>query len=613
MKIENDIKLDFSDVLIRPKRSTLSSRNEVNVEREFTFKYSNKKWRGVPIMVANMDTTGTIEMARELSKFKIITCLHKFYSADDIPDDLDRDYYAVSTGINEADLQRLDTIINKVNPEFICIDVANGYSHKFLEVCTLLRKKYPTKTLIGGNVVTREMVEELSLNGGLDIIKCGIGSGCFSSDTKILMADGTYKNINTINVGEYVINMNGSKVMVKNVLHQGKKNVVKIKTTNWNGYTFVTPDHNYFIDNKWQSISSIELNNQLYLPESIQIDSQFSNSNIGTKVPFNFEWGYLFGCCLVFGKNKSKTVDYLWQTTDEYIANNIKDIIWDTFQYDCFIYHNAGLFNILCYNIEINKILQSIIIDKLPTEFYNKTPKYVNGLLTLLTYSGNPQFDNLKNWCNLVLNPNKLIEIEPQSEMIDTWDLEIDCDTHSFIANNSVVHNSVCTTRLLTGVGCPQLSTVMECSDAAHGIGTHIISDGGIVHIGDISKAIGAGADFVMMGSMFSGHEESGGELVEENGKKYKYFYGMSSSKAMDQYHGGVANYRSSEGKVTKIPYKGLVQNTVLDILGGIRSTMTYIGAHNIKDMSKCTTFIRVNNVVNTSLKQYEENYSTRK
>ena len=178
---------------------------------------------------------------------------------------------------------------------------------------------------------------------------------------------------------------------------------------------------------------------------------------------------------------------------------------------------------------------------------------------------------------------------------------------------------SVCTTRLQTGVGCPQFSAVLECADASHGVNGHIISDGGIQNVGDFSKAFGGGADFVMCGSMFAGHTESGGELIEENdselstdnsnrknlsktnssGKKYKVFYGMSSANAMNKYHGGVAHYRSAEGKCVKLPYKGDVNDTILNILGGVRSTMTYIGARSIKDVPKCASFIRVNNIVN--------------
>jgi len=336
MKILDDVKLDFSDVLLLPKRSPYSSRAEVSLERTFKFKYSPYTWTGVPIMVSNMDTTGTIEMARELQKHKVLTCLHKYYNSNDLLDaNLNKDFFAVSTGIGDNDLNNLDNIINVIDPKFICIDVANGYMSKFIEKCREIRNKYPDKILIAGNVCTSEGVLELVMNGKVDIIKVGIGSG------------------------------------------------------------------------------------------------------------------------------------------------------------------------------------------------------------------------------------------------------------------------SCCTTRKQTGIGMPQLSSVIECADTAHGLDAHIISDGGLQVVGDFAKAYGAGADFVMSGSMFAGFTESGGELIEENGKQYKIFYGMSSSTAMNKYSGGVAKYRSSEGKAVKLEYRGPVENTILDIQGGIRSTMTYIGAKKIKDIPKCATFIRVNRQLN--------------
>ncbi|EJG02792.1 MULTISPECIES: GMP reductase [Flavobacterium] len=153
---------------------------------------------------------------------------------------------------------------------------------------------------------------------------------------------------------------------------------------------------------------------------------------------------------------------------------------------------------------------------------------------------------------------------------------------------------SVCTTRVKTGVGYPQLSAIIECADAAHGLGGHIISDGGCTTPGDVAKAFGAGADFVMLGGMLAGHTESGGELIEVKGEKFKQFYGMSSKTAMDKHAGGVAEYRASEGKTVQVPFKGEVIYTVLDILGGIRSTCTYVGASRLKELTKRTTFIRV-------------------
>ena len=153
---------------------------------------------------------------------------------------------------------------------------------------------------------------------------------------------------------------------------------------------------------------------------------------------------------------------------------------------------------------------------------------------------------------------------------------------------------SVCTTRVKAGVGYPQLSSVIECADAAHGLGGRIISDGGCTCPGDVAKAFGGGADFVMIGGMFAGHDESGGDIVERDGKRYKKFYGMSSEIAMAKHAGGVAEYRATEGKMVEVPYRGPIKETVRDILGGVRSACTYVGALALKELTKRTTFIRV-------------------
>ena len=336
MKILDDVKLDYSDVLLLPKRSQYSSRSEVSLERTIKFKYSPYTWTGVPIMVSNMDTTGTIEMALELQKHKVLTCLHKYYTVDDlVGEPIDFRYCAVSTGISDKDLLNLDEIVRTVDLKFICVDVANGYMSKFIEKCKDIREKYPDKIIIAGNVCTSQGVLDLVMNGKVDIVKVGIGSG------------------------------------------------------------------------------------------------------------------------------------------------------------------------------------------------------------------------------------------------------------------------SCCTTRKQTGIGMPQFSAVIECADTAHGLDAHIISDGGLQVVGDFSKAYGAGADFVMSGSMFAGHNESGGDLIEEGDKKFKIFYGMSSANAMNKYSGGVAKYRSSEGKAVKIEHRGPVEETILNIQGGIRSSMTYLGAKKIKDIPKCATFVRVNRQLN--------------
>jgi GMP reductase len=176
---------------------------------------------------------------------------------------------------------------------------------------------------------------------------------------------------------------------------------------------------------------------------------------------------------------------------------------------------------------------------------------------------------------------------------------------------------SVCTTRLKTGIGYPQLSAVMECADAAHGLGGHICSDGGCKIVGDICKAFGGNSDFVMLGSMFAGCDECEGEweyeyltalgfwqTLDPNNNNHKRkvsfkYYGMSSKNAMDKHHNGVADYRTAEGKCVTVPYKGKAVEVLQDIYGGLRSACTYIGATKIKDFGKKTTFIQVNNTHN--------------
>ena len=376
-KIINETKLDFDDVLIRPKRSFLTSRKQVSLVRDFHFVHSSRNFSCVPIMVANMDTVGTFEMAKTISKHKSIVCLHKHYSVEQLVKfyteycDL-RDYVFYSTGTSSKDMEKINIVFSQLQQNNIllpnvCLDVANGYTEQFVKTAAHLRKSFPEVVIMAGNVVTPEMVEELILHGKVDIVKVGIGSG------------------------------------------------------------------------------------------------------------------------------------------------------------------------------------------------------------------------------------------------------------------------SVCTTRLKTGVGYPQLSAVMECADAAHGLGGHICSDGGCKVVGDICKAFGGNSDFVMLGSMFAGTDECEGEWTyeyrcaivdndrkvvrewwqpndpgdnDQKRKKTFQYYGMSSQNAMDKHHNGVANYRTAEGKCVTVPYKGLAEEILQDIYGGLRSACTYIGATKIKDFGKKTTFIQVNNTHN---KVYEK------
>jgi GMP reductase len=368
MRIDQDVKLDYKDVLIRPKRSTLQSRSQVRLNRRFTFRHSKHDYEGVPIMASNMDGVGTFAMADKLAEGGIFTCLVKTYSIEQLVEYFNSNIpertnnVAMSIGTSDDDFHKLVDVQAEVCDQlkYVCMDIANGYSNHFAQHVRKVREAFPNIVIIAGNVVTGEMTEELIL-AGADIVKVGIGPG------------------------------------------------------------------------------------------------------------------------------------------------------------------------------------------------------------------------------------------------------------------------SVCTTRIQTGVGYPQLSAVIECADAAHGLGGHIIADGGCTCPGDVAKAFAGGADFVMLGGMLAGHDEGGGEVITKQyvtnelarpeelqlknrvdlgrtwdsgnhiieRKQFVAFYGMSSDAANTKHFGGLKDYRSSEGREVLVPYRGEVARTIQDLLGGIRSTCTYAGAMKLKQLSKCTTFVR--------------------
>lgn len=734
MRIENEVKLDFKDVLIRPKRSTLSSRSEVDISRTFTFRNSGKTWTGVPISASNMDTTGTIRLSKVLTKHKMFTCLHKFNKEEDYrkltEDDLN--HCALSTGINSEEMRIAVDNVKKFGFKFLCMDVANGYTETFVEAVKFMRSELPDVTIIAGNVVTGEMVEELIL-AGADIVKCGIGGGCFSGDTRILMANGTYKNISDIEIGDMVINKDGNPTKVLNKFNKGLRPLVEIRTNNWHDKTYVTPDHQFWVGDlsesslstikngakyklldknnktlpkgskyKWKELQNIDREKMtLLMPKNFNwnLDSEFTidlgefcergdiqDDCIITKnqcvnkfnryLKSNYNLGYIFGTFLGDGDarlvNSRKTVKSMsgachWSfgLHETEIAKKLQKCIKDELDYECTIAKkDKNILSVNCYNKCFSKMLMEFskkTNKHLPSKYFCSDKKYIEGIydglvdsdgsmekcksekiIYTLTNTSKPLLE-VFYWCCMNLGKsfssrmkkksignlkgasienlsdsfrikthtfNRFTKNYVYSEIFDygdtksqvTWDIEVECPTHSFIANNSIVHNSACTTRKQTGVGYPQLSAVIECADAAHGLGGLIMADGGCTVPGDIAKAFGAGADFVMLGGMFAGHNESGGKnVLAEDGVTitHKEFYGMSSDTAMKKYCGGVAKYRSSEGKTVRVKYRGPVEDTVLDMLGGLRSACTYIGALKLKEVSKRTTFIRVTQQLN--------------
>lgn len=705
MRIESEIKLDYKDVLFRPKRSTLNSRSEVQLEVRKMFNNSDIPFVGIPIIASNMDTTGTFTVAKCLFEHGMITAIDKNISLEEwnafnkesphvIP------YIIPTIGTSNADFEKLSEIFRILSnrPFGICIDIANGYSEHLIRFVKKVRSEYIDIPIIAGNVVTREMTEELILSGA-NIVKVGIGPGCFASNTRVLMSNGTYKDISKIKVGERVINCDGNPVTVIGSQSKGIRKVVDICTNNWYKTTTLTPDHKYWIgdcsrvgynikgkritnimeqqyDLKWESISNINKERMFLLTprnikweledtfkidlstycgdEKIKDNCIYTNDNerLSRFLISCYDIGYIFGLFLGDGyanlhidDNYESGVCYWFLGGyKKDVANKLKYCIKNTLNVNCKTKMMRNMTIVTLNNKYLTKILYEFgkKVDKhLPNQYYINDTNYIQGLYDGLVDSSSykkgfdkeyfcnnsNQLIELFNWCCMVLgytysNSHSITQSYKASnsskqrfskdymysyltEYIDSeyeaevFDIEVDCPTHSFIANGSIVHNSVCTTRKQTGVGYPQLSAVMECADAAHGLGGHIIADGGCCVPGDVAKAFGAGADFVMLGGMFAGHDECTGDVIVENGKKYKIFYGMSSDTAMNKYKGYVAEYRASEGKTVKVPYRGPLKNTILEILGGVRSTCTYVGAHRLKDLPKCTTFIRVTQQLN--------------
>ena len=695
-RIRDDMKLDFKDVLMIPQPSTIGSRKNVNLTVEYTFRHSRLTWRGIPIISSNMDTISSIPMYEQLSEHNLMTCFSKYDQDLDIESEknldtedhytkfaLVKDRFMFSMGISEKDFKKIDLLIFLYNPKFICIDVANGYSTELLTAIDRFKSKYANRniTLCVGNVVTPNMVELFIREYGVDIVKVGIGSGCFTENTRVLMANGTYKNINKIYKGDYVINMLGKPVKVLHVVNKGFRNVLMLKIKNNYKNTYVTYDHNYFVgistishttessdisysaewrpirdslDNKhimslmpkkisWSIPESftIDLAKSLYLQNAFLLylldNHILSFTKMNRFIKANYDIGYIFGVYLRSSQNNTDIHKFIinMSNTHSHIGDKIKNCIQRILNIDCsVIIHKNNDTLVYIYNLFISDILLELGNDNykhLPEKYYCTDIDYINGLYDgLIDSSFSPENETihvleLKQWCkmnidyvlysdNLFLNDDtndisnynikemyaEEFHHDDSMKEKEVWDIEVDCPTHSFIADNAIVHNSVCTTRTKTGIGYPQFSAINECREAAITNGGYIMSDGGITTAGDVGKAFGIGADFVMIGSMLAGHKECNGEIIKgEDGKEYMKFYGMSSASAMNKYNGKVDEYRTEEGKTVLIPYKGHVKNTLLDILGGLRSTCTYLGAKNLIDMIDKAEFIKVNRVKN--------------
>lgn len=261
MKISDDLKLDFDDVLLVPQRSRTASRKDVDINKKYYFYHSHREWNGIPIMAANMDTTGSFAMATEMSQMGHVCCLHKHYKTKDLIEFFsstttrDLQYVWYSMGMKSSEFIELKKFYTETNIQpNLCIDVANGYSEGFVDYCRMVRKDFKQSIIMAGNVATPEMVQELILHGGVDIVKVGIGpgsacttrlkTGCFIGESKVKTSHGP-KSIKDISIGELVLTHDGTYQTVTNIHNNGfKDNLVEI-----NGIT-CTDDHEFYVVNK---------------------------------------------------------------------------------------------------------------------------------------------------------------------------------------------------------------------------------------------------------------------------------------------------------------------------------------------------------------------------
>lgn len=654
-------KLDFKDVLIVPRKSTVHSRSQVTLETTipFTNRFNRRTntWTGVPIVASNMDTVSGLESFNVLRKHNYVTCFPKHNNEkwlNNTPDELVyENSYMLSCGTNENDYTTLIALMDKlrskgIRPKFLCVDIANGYQTTLLEVCKTLRQRFHDIILVAGNVVTPEATAELIVDGGVDIVKCGIG--CFTKDTKVLMENGRYKNIDEIRSGDNVINQQGQPVRVGKLIYRGKKPVIKVQTNVWDTPTRVTKNHRYLTlsddgEIKWKPIGSFvpekagrtpmitKYTNAITEPASdVALLPKITASSLPDeyKLHFsdqrvfrsNYHIGYIIALFLAFGAIESGRAYvrippwFLFKTKN--ILSNVLKIDWShlpdtSFQLFGLELHDDKLASFLeyCWNLTTSS-----------SNILSNNRSFIKGMFDVLNrlpknHATSELVMDIKNWCHIHAHPVKqalhpefkqvsILDITDENEIAEVWDIQVECPTHSFIANNCIVHNSgsVCETRIKSGVGYPQLSAVLECSEAAHAVGGHLMSDGGIVHPGDIAKAIGAGADFVMVGSLFAGHTESPGELLLDpiTNEGYKTFYGMASAAAAAKYAGGLKDYRTAEGKMVRVKHKGSLEQTLLDINGGLRSACTYTNSTDLCELQQHCEFVLVSETHNRSL-----------
>jgi len=709
----------YDDVALVPQYNNIPSRTIPSLNSWLT----TKTKIGVPIVAANMDTVIGDDMADTLLDLGSIPIFHRFTTEEERLRWANKygDKCFMSCGLNDINFTL--KLLKETPIRGVCIDIAHAHSSTMKNYMEEIRRNVGnTKEIIAGNVCTPMAYHDL-VTWGADAVKCGIGPGCFKGDTRVLMANGTYKNIKDIEVGDKVINMNGKPVKVLNKMNKGVRPVIKLNIGLHYDDIVVTKDHKFFVGDlsscssktvssagiakildkksktvpkkskyKWKEIDQCTLTNAVLLlpkninwdiPENFKIDlannlkkGEFDDDYIKTKgstngtVKFNryiescYDLGYIFGTYLGDGSSKvqvnkktkceTATTQWYFSINEGNIANKLSDSINRVLGIRPTIKdRNGNVKLVTLYNKCFTKILHEFGKKKdksLKQDYFCSNNEYIKGIYDgLMDSDGNREkysintvdrFTNtskylmeLFSWCcinlgksfgcskttgkagglkgvsdNSVFNNTHRIKVHTSNRFtkdylytrilskqehddIEVWDIEVDCPTHSFIANNVIVHNSACTTRMVTGFGMPQFSAVRECAEVAEKLRVPLIADGGIRNSRDVALALAAGASTVMAGSLFSNTYESAAPKEVRDGVTYSKYRGQASEDFQVDFYGGLKKDTVAEG----IAFEKVCDRSARDVMGqltgGLRSALTYGGARDIKEFQRKAEF----------------------
>ncbi len=723
--------LTFDDVLIIPSASSVLP-SDVSTQTRLTRTIS----LGIPVVSAAMDTVTEARLAIALAREGGIGIIHRNLSIEDqarevnevkcsesemitaAKDEHGRLRVGAAVGVGPDTDARCAALI-EAGVDVLVVDTSHAHSRMVLDTIERIKERFGRQVqLIGGNVVTAEATEAL-IQAGVDAVKVGIGAGCFAAGTRVLMANSTYKNIEDIQSGDRVINMNGEPVTVVKAWCTGIREVMTLRHTASYRETQVTPDHRYLVGDlttvnastlasrgyvrilenptrlavskiRWKEISESERDTMLLpryiafeLPQGFEIDlREFAIrqdkqlARYKTTITDSYELGYVFGTFLGDGhafiapsrNSEIGRASWYFAIHEQAITEKLVHCLKEVTGIDAALTHDKSIIAINLYSLQWARLFSQFgkrHEKHLPVRYLSANRRYLQGLFDgLIDSDGCLSSDGRFDFCNTsqplveLFNvlcyllegsfPNSAtrkasagglkgasddrchasyhsrLNVSHEQRLLSkyqvvkhlashrlniavpVYDIEVDCPTHSFIADNAIVHNSICTTRIIAGVGVPQVTAIYDCARAARPYGVPIIGDGGIQYSGDIAKAIAAGADTVMLGSLLAGVDESPGDLIISHGERFKDYRGMGSVGAMkqrsyskDRYFQGETKDESqliAEGIEARVPYKGALGPLVHQLVGGIRQSMGYAGTATIADMQNNARFVRITN-----------------